>query len=80
LFTSGFVPIHLIVLSFGYAEYFKRITMGLLVGLFGYNYLWPQLFILTFVVHVVHGTILGSLTHLWLKPTDNKWLWPFLKN
>jgi len=54
--------------------------MGPMVGMFGYNYMWPQLFILTFVAHVVHGTILGSLTHLWLKPTDNKWLWPFLKN
>ncbi|WP_339655277.1 hypothetical protein [uncultured Salegentibacter sp.] len=28
LFTGGFVPINLIVLSFGYAQYFKGITMG----------------------------------------------------
>jgi len=28
LFTGGFVPIHLIVLSFGYAQYYKGITMG----------------------------------------------------
>jgi len=62
-------------------EFFMMVAppMGPMVGLFGYNYMWPQLFILTFVAHVVHGTILGSLTHLWLKPTDNKWLWPFLK-
>lgn len=54
--------------------------MGPMVGLFGYNYMWPQLFILTFVAHVIHGTILGILVHKWLKPEDSKWLIPFLKN
>ena len=29
--------------------------MGPMVGLFGYNYAWPQLFALTFVAHVVYG-------------------------
>jgi len=28
LFTGGFVPIHLIVLSFGYAQYYKGLEMG----------------------------------------------------
>jgi hypothetical protein len=56
-------------------EFFMMVAppMGPMVGLFGYNYMWPQLFILTFVAHVVHGIILGTLTHLWLKPEDNKW-------
>jgi len=52
--------------------------MGPMVGLFGVNWLWPQLFALTLVAHVVHGTILGLLTHLWLRKDDNKWLLPFL--
>ena len=30
LFTGGFVPINLIVLSFGYAQYFKKITISLI--------------------------------------------------
>lgn len=53
--------------------------MGPMVGLFGVRYLWPQLFALTFVAHVVHGTILGILSFYWLKEEDNTWLWPFLK-
>jgi hypothetical protein len=52
--------------------------MGPMVGLFGVKYLWPQLFILTFVAHVVHGTILGSLTFYWLKKEDESWLGSFL--
>lgn len=63
-------------------EFFMMIgpPMGPMVGLFGVKWMWPQLFILTFVAHVVHGTITGALTHLWLKPEDNKWLVPFLLN
>lgn len=53
--------------------------MGPMVGLFGVRYLWPQLFVLTFVAHVVHGTILGILSFYWLKEEDEIWLWPFLK-
>lgn len=53
--------------------------MGPMVGLFGVKYLWPQLFILTFTAHVVHGAILGSLAYYWLKKEDESWLWPFLK-
>jgi hypothetical protein len=53
--------------------------MGPMVGLFGINYMWPQLFLLTFAAHIVHGTILGFLSYYWLKPDDNQWLCPFLK-
>ena len=53
--------------------------MGPMVGLFVVRYLWPQLFALTFVAHVVHGAILGILSFYWLKEEDNTWLWPFLK-
>ena len=52
--------------------------MGPMVGLFGVRYMWPQLFALTFVAHVVHGTILGILSFYWLKEEDETWLWPFL--
>ena len=54
--------------------------MGPMVGLFGVKWMWPQLFALTFVAHVVHGIILGLLVHHWLKPEDNKWLLPYLKS
>lgn len=54
--------------------------MAAMVGPFGYNYLWPQLFILTLVAHVVHGVILGILSHFWLKEEDSKWLLPFLRS
>jgi len=51
-----------------------------MLGFFGYNYMWPQFYILTVVAHLVFGIILGILVHLWLKPNDDKWLLPFLKN
>lgn len=53
--------------------------MAPMVGPFGVRYMWPQLFLLTLVAHIVHGTILGSLAYYWLKPEDEKWLLPFLK-
>jgi hypothetical protein len=61
-------------------EFFMMVgpPMGPMVGLFGVNWMWPQLFLLTLVAHIVHGTILGTLTHFWLKPGDNKWLIPFV--
>jgi hypothetical protein len=62
-------------------EFFMMVgpPMGPMVGLFGVKWMWPQLFILTFVAHIVHGTILGILVHHWLKAEDNKWLLPYLK-
>jgi uncharacterized membrane protein YeaQ/YmgE (transglycosylase-associated protein family) len=50
-----------------------------MLGFFGYNFAWPQLFLLTLIAHIVYGTILGILVHEWLKPEDNTWLLPFLK-
>jgi len=52
--------------------------MGPMVGLFGVKWMWPQLFLLTFVAHIVHGTITGLLAHHWLKPEDEPWLLPYL--
>lgn len=61
-------------------EFFMMVgpPMGPMVGLFGVKWLWPQLFALTFVAHVVHGTILGLLAHHWLRKEDEQWLLPFL--
>jgi hypothetical protein len=63
-------------------EFFMMIgpPMGPMVGLFGVKWMWPQLFILTFTAHLVHGIILGSLAHLWLKEKDKLWIIPYLKN
>lgn len=65
-------------------EFFMMVgpPMGPMVGMYGVNWMWPQLFILTFVAHIVHGTILGILTHKWLNTdNDTHWLLPYiLKN
>jgi len=63
-------------------EFFMMIgpPMGPMVGLFGVRWMWPQLFLLTLVAHIVHGVILGLLVHHWLKPEDNKWLLSYLKS
>lgn len=73
--TALFAVIWLLVM-----EFFMMVgpPMGPMVGLFGVNWQWPQLFALTFVAHVVHGTILGILVHMWLTKDDRKWLIPFL--
>ncbi|MCH7564562.1 MAG: hypothetical protein IH968_12145 [Gemmatimonadetes bacterium] len=44
--------------------------MGPMVGLFGYNYAWPQLFILTLVAHVFFGVTLGLLVQHFLTEED----------
>ncbi len=54
--------------------------MGPMVGLFGIRWMWPQLFLLTLIAHIVHGIILGLLTHHWLRTEDNKWLLSYLKS
>ena len=54
--------------------------VGPITGLFGVRYMWPELFLLTLVAHIVYATILGILVHYWLKPEVNKWLWQFLKS
>ncbi len=52
--------------------------MGPMVGLFGVNYAWPQLFLLTLAAHIAFGTILGIGAHYFLKEEDRKWLLPFV--
>jgi hypothetical protein len=53
--------------------------MGPMVGLFGYNYAWPQLFILTAVAHVFFGVTLGLLVQHFLRDEDRGGLLAFLK-
>ena len=44
--------------------------MGRMVGLFGYNYAWPQLFLLTFVAHIAFGVAMGLLIQHFLTEED----------
>lgn len=53
--------------------------MGPMVGLFGYNFAWPQLFILTFVAHVFFGVTLGFLAQHFLTEQDRGGLPTFLR-
>jgi hypothetical protein len=53
--------------------------MGPMVGLFGYNYAWPQLFILTLVAHVFFGIALGLLVQHFLTDEDRGGLLRFLR-
>ena len=53
--------------------------MAPIVGPFGTNYAWPQFFMLTLTAHIAFGTVLGLLTHLWLKPEDQGGLIKFLR-
>lgn len=50
-----------------------------IVGPFGTNFAWPQFFLLTLTAHIAFGTVLGLLTHLWLKPEDQGGLIKFLE-
>ncbi|MFQ5703462.1 MAG: hypothetical protein ACE5HT_05495 [Gemmatimonadales bacterium] len=52
--------------------------MGPMVGLFGYNYAWPQLFIITFVAHLAFGITMGVLIQHFLDDDDRAWLVPFV--
>ncbi len=52
--------------------------MGPMVGLFGVNYAWPQLFLLTLVAHVVLGIAMGLLIQHFLTDEDRGWPLPFL--
>ncbi|MGR3179051.1 MAG: hypothetical protein ACUZ8E_13445 [Candidatus Anammoxibacter sp.] len=53
--------------------------MGPMVGPFGTNYAWPELFILTFIAHVAFGVVLGLLTQHFLKDEDKGGLIQFLR-
>lgn len=52
--------------------------MGPMVGIFGRNYAWPQLFLLTFVAHIFFGMAMGLLIQTFLRDEDSDWLLPFL--
>lgn len=52
--------------------------MGPMTGLFGVNFSWPGLFLVTLVAHILAGLTVGMLTELWLTERDRRWLLPFL--
>ncbi|MCC7338405.1 MAG: hypothetical protein IT422_25210 [Pirellulaceae bacterium] len=52
--------------------------MAPMVGLFGVNFAWPQLFLITFVAHVFFGEPLGLLIQHFQTDEDRDWLIPFL--
>lgn len=53
--------------------------MGPMVGLFGINYAWPQLFLLTLAAHIAFGVILGILAQYFLKDEDRGGLLRFIR-
>ncbi|MBC8198393.1 MAG: hypothetical protein H8E60_10975 [Candidatus Marinimicrobia bacterium] len=54
--------------------------MAKMVGPFGVNWAWPQLFLLTLTAHIFSGIACGLTAQFLLKEEDNKWLIPFLLN
>ena len=53
--------------------------MGPMVGLFGVNYAWPQLFLITFVAHVLFGVALGFLVHHFLTNAERGGIIDYLR-
>ena len=53
--------------------------MGPMVGLFGYRYAWPELFLLTLVAHIAFGIVLGLLAQAYLKDEDRGGLINFIR-
>ncbi len=53
--------------------------MGRMVGLFGYNYAWPQLFLLTFLAHIAFGVAMGLLVQHFLTEEDRGGLTTFIR-
>lgn len=53
--------------------------MAPMVGMFGYNYAWPQLFLLTLAAHIAFGVALGILVQNFLKDEDRGGFLVFLK-
>jgi hypothetical protein len=53
--------------------------MGPALGLFGYNFAWPQFFILTLVAHLFFGVALGLLVQHFLKDEDRGGLFSFMR-
>jgi hypothetical protein len=54
--------------------------MARMVGPFGVNWDWPQLFLLTLTAHIFSGIACGLTAQFLLKGEDNKWLLPYLKS
>lgn len=54
--------------------------MAKMVGLFGVNWAWPQLFLLTLTAHLFSGIACGLTAQFLLKEEDKQWLLPFLLN
>lgn len=54
--------------------------MAKMVGPFGVNWAWPQLFLLTLIAHIFSGIACGLTAQYLLKDEDNQWLLPFLLN
>lgn len=52
--------------------------MAPIVGPFGVNFAWPQLFLLTLVAHAMFGVSMGVLVQHFLTDEDRAWLVPFL--
>ncbi len=52
--------------------------MGPMTGLFGVDFSWPGLFLVTLVAHILAGLTIGGLTEQWLTEGDRVWLLPFL--
>lgn len=48
------------------------------VGMFGVNYAWPQLFLLTLTAHIVFGIAMGLVAQLFLKDDDRGGFFSFL--
>lgn len=52
--------------------------MAKMVGLFGVNWAWPQLFLLTLVAHIFCGITLGIVAQLLLKDENRQWIIPYI--
>jgi hypothetical protein len=52
--------------------------MGPMTGLFGAQFSWPGLFLITLVAHVFSGLAMGLLVEQFLTEKDRAWLLPFL--
>jgi len=51
-----------------------------MLGLFGYNYAWPQLFLLTLAAHLAFGVALGLLVQHFLRDEDRGGFLAFLRS
>ncbi|MBU2527577.1 MAG: hypothetical protein KKC03_13350 [Bacteroidetes bacterium] len=52
--------------------------MAKMVGPFGVNWAWPQLFLLTLSAHIFSGIACGLTAQFLLKEEDKQWLLPFI--